>query len=105
MIVLGADELEAIRLADVEGLYQEGAAARMGVSRATFGRILAAARSKVARALVEGTVLLIGGGDDARDPSREDTTCPRRGPAGGPGRRCTCGVRGRMETSGGKREV
>jgi len=41
-IVLTLDEFEAIRLADLEGLYQEQAAERMSVSRPTFGRILAA---------------------------------------------------------------
>ena len=49
---LRVDELEALRLADLEGLYQEAAAERMGVSRPTFARILARARSVVARALV-----------------------------------------------------
>lgn len=61
-IVLGVDELEAMRLADLEGLYQEEAAERMKISRQTFGRIVAAARKKVATALVEGTSLRIEGG-------------------------------------------
>ena len=59
---LSVDELEALRLADLEGLYQDGAAGRMGVSRATFGRIVAAARRKVAEALVHGKALKISGG-------------------------------------------
>ncbi len=62
-LVLGLDELEAIRLADVEGLYQEDAAAEMNVSRQTFGRILASARRKVANALVNGKALRIKGGN------------------------------------------
>ena len=62
-IVLGLDELEAIRLADFEGLYQEQAAERMNVSRQTFGRIVAEARKKVARSLVEGLPLVIEGGE------------------------------------------
>ena len=57
--VLTLDEYEAIRLADFEGLYQEEAAGRMGVSRQTFGRTVEAARQKVARALVLGLVLRI----------------------------------------------
>ncbi|PKN08424.1 MAG: hypothetical protein CVU73_08250 [Deltaproteobacteria bacterium HGW-Deltaproteobacteria-8] len=57
--VLSLDEYEAIRLADFEGLYQEEAAGRMGVSRQTFGRTIGAARRKVARALVLGLVLRI----------------------------------------------
>jgi predicted DNA-binding protein (UPF0251 family) len=61
-VVLTEDELEAIRLADLEGLYQELAAERMDVSRATFGRIVASARKKVAEALVEGKALRIEGG-------------------------------------------
>lgn len=61
-VVLGLDGLEALRLADLEGLYQEEAAARMGVSRATFGRIVADARRRVAEALVGGKLLRIEGG-------------------------------------------
>lgn len=62
-VVLSLDECEAIRLADLEGLYQETAAARMNVSRQTFGRILEAARKKVARAIMEGKALRIEGGE------------------------------------------
>ncbi len=61
-VVLGLDEVEALRLADREGLYQEEAAARMGVSRATFGRIVESARRKVADALVGGKGLCLQGG-------------------------------------------
>ena len=62
-LVLGIDELEAIRLADVEGLYQEQAAEQMKVSRQTFGRIVSSARRKVAQALVQGMSLRIEGGE------------------------------------------
>ena len=61
-VALSVDELEALRLADLQGLYHDGAAARMGVSRATFGRIVETARRKVAEALVLGKALKIGGG-------------------------------------------
>lgn len=61
-VILSVDEFEAVRLADYEGLYQEQAASRMGVSRQTFGRIVETARRKVAQALVEGMVLRIEGG-------------------------------------------
>ena len=61
--MLGIDELEALRLADLEGLYQEDAARQMNVSRQTFGRIVAAARKKVAEALVRGRSLRIEGGE------------------------------------------
>ncbi len=58
-VVLGADELEAIRLADVEDLSHGDAAAHMGVSRQTFDRIVRRARMKIGRALVRGFALRI----------------------------------------------
>lgn len=61
-ITLSMDEVEALRLADVEGKYHDEAAAAMGVSRATFGRIVASARGKSARALIEGKALRMEGG-------------------------------------------
>jgi predicted DNA-binding protein (UPF0251 family) len=67
---LGLDELEALRLADLEGLYQDRAAEKMGVSRATFGRIVESARRKVARALCSGGALEIAGGNVRRCPRR-----------------------------------
>jgi uncharacterized protein len=69
-VVLTVDEFEALRLADYEGLYQEQAAGRMGVSRQTFGRIVEAARKKVAQALVKGMVLRIEGGRVEMDEMR-----------------------------------
>ena len=61
--ILAPDEAEALRLADLEGLYQEAAARRMGVSRPTFGRIVESARRKVADAILNGKALRIEGGD------------------------------------------
>jgi uncharacterized protein len=58
-VSLLAEELEALRLADLKELSQEAAAAKMGVSRSTFQRILAHARRQVALALVEGHALRI----------------------------------------------
>ncbi|MDI1247529.1 MAG: DUF134 domain-containing protein [Lacunisphaera sp.] len=58
-IVLAADELEALRLADVEDLFHTAASVRMGVSRQTFDRIVRCARMKVAAALVQGQALRI----------------------------------------------
>ena len=51
---LTKDEIEAIRLADFEGLYQEEAAKEMNISRPTFSRILNSARKKIANALILG---------------------------------------------------
>ena len=62
-VVLTVDECEAIRLADLEGLYQEQAAEKMKVSRQTFGRIIESAHKKVADALVNGKALKIEGGE------------------------------------------
>ncbi|NLL21240.1 MAG: DUF134 domain-containing protein [Firmicutes bacterium] len=57
------EELEAIRLKDLQGLEQEACAKRMGVSRPTFHRIITSARNKLARALVEGKAIRIEGGN------------------------------------------
>ena len=62
-VVLTVDEFEAVRLADLEGLYQEQAAEKMKVSRQTFGRIIELAHRKVAEALVKGRALKIEGGE------------------------------------------
>ncbi|WP_446424012.1 DUF134 domain-containing protein [Mailhella sp.] len=60
--LLSVDELEALRLADMEGLTAIEAARVMRVSRHTFGRTLASARRIVATALSRGMALRIGGG-------------------------------------------
>lgn len=62
-IDLTLDELEAIRLADHLGLDQAEAADQMDISRSTFSRLVAGARAKVARFLIDGGHLRIGGGD------------------------------------------
>lgn len=64
------EELEAIRLADLEGLTQEQAAGQMAVSRSTFQRIVTQARHQVAKALVEGHALQIEGGNFTVQPPR-----------------------------------
>lgn len=58
-ILLEVDEAEAIRLADLEGRYQEEAARRMGISRQTFGNIIERAHGKIARALICGQAIRI----------------------------------------------
>ena len=86
---LRLDELEALRLADLEGLYQEAAAERMGVSRPTFARILARARAAVARALVEERVLVVGEGPVVAGP-QGPLPCPVHEGGGRRGRGCRC---------------
>lgn len=58
-MILDLDEMEAIRLADYEGLYHEEAALKMGISRATFGRIIGSARHKIAEVIIKGMALRI----------------------------------------------
>jgi predicted DNA-binding protein (UPF0251 family) len=60
--VLAVDEFEAVRLKDLEGLEQEEAALRMGVSQPTFHRMIASARKKLADAIVNGKAIRIEGG-------------------------------------------
>ena len=62
---LTVEELEALRLKEIEGLDQQKSAVKMGVSRPTFQRILATARSKTAEALITGKALRIDGGNYA----------------------------------------
>lgn len=61
-IELALDEVEAMRLTDIEDLYQAEAAERMGVSRQTLGNIIARAHKKVALAILQGKALRISGG-------------------------------------------
>jgi uncharacterized protein len=56
---LTIDELEAVMLADYEGLYHKDAAGKMEISRQTFGRILRDAHRKVAECLLKGKALKI----------------------------------------------
>lgn len=105
-VTMGLDDLEALRLADLEGLYQEAAAEQMGVSRPTFARILARARSLVADALVNGKVLLIA--DEGRavlDPE-QTIPCPLHwgGRRRGRGCRCRTNENNPPEGSGGSND-
>ncbi|MFH1640434.1 MAG: DUF134 domain-containing protein [Candidatus Omnitrophota bacterium] len=59
---LALDELEAVRLADWEGFYQEDAARKMKISRQTFGNIINSAHKKIADALLNARALKIEGG-------------------------------------------
>ncbi|OJV44876.1 MAG: hypothetical protein BGO29_08125 [Bacteroidales bacterium 36-12] len=62
-IILHYDEYEAIRLLDYEGLFQEQAAEKMNISRPTLTRIYENARKSVAKAFVEGKMIVIEGGN------------------------------------------
>ncbi|MBT0159959.1 DUF134 domain-containing protein [Candidatus Bathyarchaeota archaeon A05DMB-2] len=58
-ILVEPAEIEALRLVDLEGLSQEEAGERMGVSRGTIWRLVQSARKKTAQALTEGRPLQI----------------------------------------------
>ena len=69
-VELTVDELEALRLADFLGMSHEEAGQQMGVSRATFGRIIEQARKTVADALIHGKAINVEGGNYRRvDPA------------------------------------
>ena len=58
-IPLYRDELEALKLCDLDGLTQEEAGERMGISRGTVQRTISSARKKTATALAECKALVI----------------------------------------------
>ncbi len=62
-VCLTVDQREAIRLSDLLGMSHEDAGRRMGVSRATFGRIIQRARNAVADALINGKAINVEGGN------------------------------------------
>lgn len=59
VVVLLLSELEAMRLVDLEGMTQDEAAAKMGVSRKTLWNDLQSARKKVSEALTKGWAIEI----------------------------------------------
>ena len=59
IILMEPPELEVLRLVDLQGLTQEEAGERMGVSRGTVWRLLESARKKVTDALVNGKDIVI----------------------------------------------
>ncbi len=61
-VILTLDEFESVRLADLEGLYQDDAAERMHISRQTFGNIVSSAHKKIADAMVNAKAIRIEGG-------------------------------------------
>ena len=66
-VPIGRDELEAMRLCDGEGLTQQEAGERMGISRGTVQRLVAGCRHRLIRAVLGGQALVL-----AAEPDRED---------------------------------
>ncbi|MBZ0200772.1 MAG: DUF134 domain-containing protein [Ignavibacteriaceae bacterium] len=60
-VTLESDEVEALRLADLQLLSQEEGAAKMNISRATFGRIIAKAHYKIADSIINGKAISVSG--------------------------------------------
>jgi len=71
------DVLEAIRWVDVEGLSQQDAALRLGVSRGTLQRMLYSGHKIIAEALIYGYDLVIQTSDAIalKRPCCEDCHC------------------------------
>lgn len=65
--IIKLEELEAIRLKDLEGLEQGECAEKMEVSRPTFQRILISAREKIADSLINGKTIHVEGGNFTRN--------------------------------------
>lgn len=58
-VILEPDELEALKLHDIDGLEQIEAAKKMKVSQPTFARILDSAYKKIAQGLIKGKAIRI----------------------------------------------
>ncbi|RJX22120.1 MAG: DUF134 domain-containing protein [Desulforudis sp.] len=119
-VSLTVEEVEALRLKDMEGLEQEKCAERMGISRPTFQRILTGARQKVTQALVEGKAIRVEGGNyeyvsrrlrcakcrtewDSQPTDPADPSCPQCGGneiARMPRRRCQTRMKNWPESQG-----
>ncbi|MFA4996366.1 MAG: DUF134 domain-containing protein [Patescibacteria group bacterium] len=85
--ILTLDEVEAIRLSDLEDLNQEQAAEKMGISRITYLRILHQAHNKVAKSLILGKAIRMKGGDimpnyDGTGPRGQGPLTGRKGGLG-----------------------
>ena len=98
--VLTLDEVEAIRLADLESMTQEQAAEKMEISRITFLRIIDAAHKKIAKSLIYGKAIKMEGGDVIM-PNLDGTGPIGKGPmtgrGGGAGRGRRMGLGGTAE--------
>lgn len=79
-VVLHPDEMEILRLIDLEGLTQEEAARQLGISRKTLWKDLHEARKKVTDALIHGKLIELFGcpkKNQGSCPRSDDTWCPR----------------------------
>lgn len=102
-VVLPLDEVEAIRLSDLDDLDQIDAAQKMNISRVTFLRILHSAHKKIAESLIYGKAIKMKGGDvimpnlDGTGPQGQGPKTsqgqgwgPKRGQGLGGSEECVC---------------
>lgn len=82
--ILSLDEVEAIRLSDLEDLEQVEAAEKMGISRITYLRVLHGAHQKIAKSLIYGKAIQMKGGDIVM-PNLDGTGPQGQGPRTGRG--------------------
>ncbi len=90
IVSLGIDELEALRLCDVEGFHQQQAADAMGISRGTVQRLLESGHRKLTDSVLVGKALAVESADHVIVPDRRGGRHRhhgRFGPAPRPGRR------------------
>ena len=59
VIELTAEEVEALRLKNIQGLEQNECAKKMNTSQSTFQRILSSAYKKISEALIKGKAIKI----------------------------------------------
>lgn len=80
-VSLLAEEIEVLKLVDLQGLEQEEAASALGVSRKTLWRDLHEARRKVTDALVNGKAIEVAGcklRSEGLCPRWNSRLCPKR---------------------------
>jgi len=83
-VIITFDELEVLKLVDIDGLYQEEAARVLGICRRTLWSDLKRARWKVATALVHGRPIQIIGGVPVHMQGAPDRPADRLGGPRGP---------------------
>ena len=75
-LTLYPDELETFKLCDYDGLTQEEAGGRMGVSRGTVQRILASGRKKIAEAISQGKAIVFAEIEEKGSGNKEQPQKP-----------------------------
>jgi uncharacterized protein len=98
-IEITLDELETLRLSNLENLNQIDAAIKMDIHQSTFQRTLTRAREKITDALVNGKAIKIHGGE-YKMPGGDGTGPEGKGPIAGKRNRQGAGRGGRGRNNG-----